>query len=390
MKKIVTILLFGFIIGMALVGCSEDTPDRDDRESTSTNTTGIPSDALAGENPVIDVPNTSIPNMNYSIERSGNYVIVRLDLTGIQDPETRDWLELIGTGNKEQNVWVSVDDTPKGILVYNNGDEGKEQNIKADLVFLVDNSGSMSEEANLVASEISSWATKLAESGLDIRFGCVGYNDAGRISGALDFSSAEKINEYLNRPGISGTSRTTGFYGDKAEFLSNSRTGFNDVWGECGVVALTFADSLFSFRVGANRIYVNFTDEPNQPYNYEKWSVEKVKDVAKWPVSKGTIHTVYSEDTTCFRETPLSNEKPWRLSEYTGGTILQTPYNFSGVSLESLPVTGAMQNSYIIRFTNVDKLMDGKNHVVKITVFTLDGSVKAEKTFTINFGALEE
>lgn len=388
MKQIFKTLLFGCLIGMTFVGCSEETPQRDYSEPE--NTTGIPSDALAGENPEIDVPNTHIPNMNYSVERSGNHVIVRLDLTGIQDPETREWLELIGTGKEEQNVWVSVDDAPKGILVYNSGDNEGEQSIKADLVFLVDNSGSMSEEANLVAAEISSWATKLANSGLDIRFGCVGYNDGGDISGALDFSSAELINEYLNRPNVSGTSRTKGFYGDKAEFLSNSRTGFNEVYEECGVVALTFADSLFSFRTGANRIYVNFTDEPNFPNRIAKWSVEKVKDVTKWPVSKGTIHTVYSADTTDFSETRLYREKPWKLSEYTGGTILQTSSNFSGVSLESLPVTGAMQNSYIIRFTNVDKLMDGKNHIVKITVLTLDGGVKAEKTFTINFGALEE
>ena len=32
---------------------------------------------------------------------------------------------------------------------------------------------------------------------------------------------------------------------------------------------------------------------------------------------------------------------------------------FSGVTLNSLPVTGAMQNSYIIRFTNVSEFMDG-------------------------------
>lgn len=59
--------------------------------------------------------------------------------------------------------------------------------------------------------------------------------------------------------------------------------------------------------------------------------------------------------------------------------------DFSGVSLDTLPVTDAMQNSYVIRFTNIDDMMDGMTHTVKITVKTADGTVRAEKTFYIVF-----
>lgn len=347
--------------------------------------TGIPSDEKADENPEIGQSNTNIPNLNYTVETVDGYAIVRLDLTGIQDPETLEWLKLVGTGNYGQNVWVSVDGKPKGFTVYNSAAEEGQQSIKADLVFLVDNSGSMSDEANAIAAGISSWAEKLASSGLDIRFGCVGYNDGGDISGALDLSMATTIYDYLNRSGYTGTNRTVGFYGNNAEYLQNSRSEFDGVYGECGVVALRYADKLFAFRNNANRIYVNFTDEPNQPNYIEKWSVEIAKDKSIWPATKGTIHTVYSADTT-FNESRLYYEKPWRLSQYTGGTVLKAPTNFSGVSLDKLPVTGAMQNSYIIRFTNVDEFMDGREHTVKITVLTRDGKVKAEKTFAIVFG----
>jgi hypothetical protein len=44
-----------------------------------------------------------------------------------------------------------------------------------------------------------------------------------------------------------------------------------------------------------------------------------------------------------------------------------------------------MQNSYVIRFTNVREFMDGKLHEVKITIVTADNSVMAEKVFMMAF-----
>ena len=75
-----------------------------------------------------------------------------------------------------------------------------------------------------------------------------------------------------------------------------------------------------------------------------------------------------------------------RISEYTGGTVLYASSDFSGVTLTSLPVTGAMQNSYVIRFTNVGEFMDGQAHEVRITILSADGRTRAERTFYIVFG----
>lgn len=77
------------------------------------------------------------------------------------------------------------------------------------------------------------------------------------------------------------------------------------------------------------------------------------------------------------------------LSKYTGGTIIVAPSDFSGVTLQSLPVTGAMQNSYVIRFTNVDEFMDGEVHEVTITILSADGKTYAERTFYVVFGTAE-
>lgn len=349
---------------------------------------GIPSDDDADPNPEIGTSTTYIPNVNYTVENSGNDAIVRLDMTGVQNPDSYEWLKLVGTGGNgvnKQNVWVSVDGKPKGIAVYNNSDNEGENSIMADVVFLVDNSGSMSQEADAIAHDIVAWANTLVNSGLDVRFGSVGYSETGTVNGGLDITDVDVLDAYLDR--YTGTSRTMGFAGSNQSILQSASSSYRCNSGECGVLALRFADERFSFRNGANRIYVNFTDEPNQPGGSSAWSVNYVNSQTQWNTSKGTIHTVYS-DSYSYTESVLRSEYPWRLSEYTGGTKLFVSSDFSGVTLNSLPVTGAMQNSYIIRFTNVSEFMDGQSHEVKVTILSEDGRVRAEKIFYIVFGTV--
>ena len=347
---------------------------------------GIPSDDLADPNPEITTPTTTIPNVNYTFEYEGDDAILRLDMTGVQDPNSEDgWLNLVGTGGNganKQNIWVSLDGKPKGIAVYNNSENEGDHVLLTDVVFLVDNSGSMSEEANAIARDIVNWANTSASSNLDVRFGCVGYD--GTLSGALDLTDVSALSTYLNRS--TGTSRTRGFFGANASSLQSAASQYSTGYSECGVAALRFADEHFTaFRNGASRIYVNFTDEPNQPTGNANWSVNYVNNQNQWNAAKGTIHTVYSDANTNYTERVNYEEYPWRLSEYTGGTKLFTSSSFTGVTLNDLPVTGAMQNSYIIRFTNIRDLMDGQTHEVKITILSEDGTVQGEKTFYIVF-----
>ncbi len=386
MKKINYSMVVLSILAMGMfTSCMSDNDDTIVLESS--NTTGIPSDNLAGENPDVGSTNTLIPNVQYTVEEDENdNVIVRLDLTGIQDAETYDWLRLIGTAQSGQNVWVSIDGNSKAILVYNTVDDEEEDVSRAaDLVFLVDNSGSMSQEADAVASGIESWADWLEESGLDIKFGFVGYSENGKINGAANLTTAEELSTYLNH--ATGQSHTMGFFGTDATDLESAASAYR-VSDECGGMALRYADANIKFRSSSNRIYVNFTDEPNQPAGNEEYSVEYFADQSNWATNQGTVHTVYSADTT-FTERLYYSEKPWHISEYTGGTILVAPSNFSGVTLEDLPVSGAMRNSYIIMFTNVDEYMDGQSHEVMITVLSADGKTRAEKVFYINFSTNE-
>lgn len=361
-----------------LTSCS----DNDDK-TTPEDRTDIPKDNQAQPNPELgDEPNATIPNIQYTTVDEDGAAVFRIDMTGIQDKATLEWLRLLGTGEIGQNIWIEVDGQPKGVKVYNTADDNNERTVPVDLVFLVDNSASMSQEANAIARDITAWAEKLSKTSLDINFGCVGYN--GAITGAVNITSYQNLSDYLNRANVTGTDRTKGFDGPEADITlfneqkDNYNAGYNY---ECGMAALRFATDLFSFRKNANRIFVNFTDEPNQNHKIDRFSVESLRD--DWDTTLGTIHTVYSASQSSDK-----NEANRLMSEYTGGTVIYTNSSFTGVTLEDLPVTDAMRNSHVIRITNIRDLMDGQPHEVRITILSEDGTVRAERTFTVIFEAL--
>lgn len=350
---------------------------------TPMNNTGIPDDSQADPNPILlAAPTTSVPNIQTTVDYVDDVPVIRIDMTGVKNAESVDWLRLYGTGSPEQNIWVEVDDVPKGIDVYNNADQAGGRVIMTDVVFVVDNSGSMSEEADAIARDIISWAQLLTNSGLSVRFGIVGYD--GEITGGIDLTTADELARFLSYG--SGTSRTQHFGDNRTDWSTlASRYYVNGGMDECGVAAIRLADENFKFRMGSNRVYVNFTDEPNFPTSKSGYSVKYFENQNNWAAAQGTVHTVYSA-SKFEGNTWNSREQPWLVSEYTGGTTIFTSSAFTGVTLASLPVTGAMENSYIIRFTNIEELLDGMQHKVHITIRSKDGTVTADKVFYVIFG----
>ena len=348
--------------------------------------TEIPDDSMATPNPIIDSGNVIIPNIITTVEDDK---VIRIDMSGILMPKPEnqpsapnEYLRLYGTGDQEQNVWLEVDDTPKSVYVYNNADGGEDIEVQNDFVFLIDNSGSMDDEADAIARDIVEWATQLSSS-LDVRFAIVGYD--GNITGAINFTDADNISAYLSRS--VGVDRTVGFEGDDAELLAQAAKPYNSVTDaatESPMAALLYANEILSFRAGANRVYVNFTDEPNSNYSREDFSVHYLASQENWEPSNGTIHTVYSSTKHSYQDDEVS-ERPWVMSEYTGGTVLFTDEKFTGVTLNDLPVTGAMQNSYVLKFANISEFLDNQVHEVKVTVMTVDRLICAERLFYLNF-----
>lgn len=339
----------------------------------------IPDDPERPDVPDVYPPDSDLPNPYPTVEEK----VVRLDMTGIQDPYTKEWLKLYGTNLPNQNVWLELEGKSKGILVINNEESEQEvAQVKNDIIFTVDNSGSMGEEANTIANDIIAWAQKLQNAGLDVQFACVGYDINGRISGAIDFCDASRLSAWLNNNG-SGTNHTVGFDDSR---LSTSASRYYVPYDECGAIAIRFADENMSFRAGANRIYINFTDEPNQPDGNAQYSVEWFTNQSNWSPAQGTIHTVYSGGSYTWSN--LYNEDPTLMSTYTGGTIFRTDGSFSGVNLDDLTVTEAMKHSYVIYFRVPETYFDGLPHEVRITVVTPDGHVRRQRTFYITFSTL--
>lgn len=373
MKKTLLFLLTSALL-CTMTACNED-------DELGVNESGIPDNSLAGPSPYVnpEESNVSIPNVGFTVKNK----VVTMNMTGIFIKETGDWLDLQGTQTSGQNIWLEIDGKPRSIKTESTESRVSRAKSLVDLVFLVDNSGSMSEEADLLAAEIESWSAKLA-SMIDIRLGCVGYED-GYISGGLDLNVPDSLYKFLNREYYYGTSRTYGFVGDNAIALENV-AGDYSTYGECGGAALHFADQNFNFRSGANRLYVNFTDEPNQPGGETRkaYSVLSVASQETWAVWQGTIHTVFSggdyyDDTYYWED--YYYEKPWLMSDYTGGTsILDAPADFEGVTLDALPVTGALANSYNVKFHFTEDLATGL-HTVKITILSPDNTIKAVREF---------
>lgn len=357
--------------------------------------TGIPSDINAGTPPIVadgdktfEMP-TSISEMSVDPD---NPKVGRFNLAGI-NLGNNEWLELYGTGSEEQNVWVEIGGVQKSIKVINSDDVVSRSRsnwvtkAKADVVFLVDNSGSMSEEANKVAEEILQWANKLSQT-MDVKFGCVGI-DHRYVNGALDITDVNTLSDYLNS-NYSGTSRTQHFGQNMKtcptgwENLKAKASNYSNAGGECGGIMLHFANENFTFREGANRFYVYFTDEPNQPGSHYDWSVLTVKNGSEyynWSSNNGVIYTVFSsKDNHKNWQNWSYQEDPCLFSTYTGGQIIETDGNFN-ISLDELPVTGAIFKSFIITFNITPDLVVGQEYDITIIIKSKDGKVISKYTY---------
>ncbi|MGM9687723.1 MAG: PL29 family lyase N-terminal domain-containing protein [Alloprevotella sp.] len=338
---------------------------------------GIPQDPSTPSPGIYD-PNTNIPYPGGVIlppDDFGN-IIYSMTLSGISDVNG-DWLRLYGTDDVNQNIWIDIDGSPKGILVINL--EDNVSRVKNDIIFSVDNSGSMSEEADALARDILDLSTYLEDNGLDVRFSVVGYD--GRLTGARNFCTASELSSYLNANGT-GVNRTFHFGGSDASSLSSAASAYNNGYNECGAAAIQYANANFNFRNGSNRIYINFTDEPNQPNGKSAWSVNFFNSEQNWPAQYGTIHSVYSDTNTQYVQTEGYREYPWRMSEYTGGTKMFTSSSFTGVSLKDIPVMDAITHSYTIKFIIPLSYLDGQPHTVVIKVVTPDGTTRGILTLT--------
>jgi hypothetical protein len=352
---------------MIFFGCNKNNP------SESTDNSDIPEDPTNVTVPATQHDNI-VPSATFS-PPTGNRVVVNLQ--GLLNPSTNLPIDLFAdyvAGN--YNFYLEEDGILKGVKLTKVSTGNV---LKADIVFTIDISGSMNEEADSVANGVIDFANVLASSGLDINFACVGYY--GYIAGALNFTDAGSLEDFLNKS--TGTYRPQGFWGPDSIALQTAAWSYASQLGsydENGAMAIQFADSLFNWRSGAQRVFVNFTDEPTQPNGYDRWSTSYLCDVM---AGRATVHTVYSgpADTSSSLNGSwqiLEQERPWKMSECTGGTMLFISETADSLNLSTLPVTGTLSNSYKVEFLSASP---ADSHVVAITIKVTgaDGRIEYDK-----------
>jgi hypothetical protein len=377
MKTWSTIIVAGVLIAGLLLyaGCKKDSGPTG--PAASADNSDIPSDP-GGTAPTPTINNV-IPSATIA-KATNNPNRVQINLLGIIDPTTGNpihfSLSKMGYVAGGANIFVTEDTTLQGIKLTS---VGGGTTLSADVVFVVDNSGSMGDEADTIASKIITFSNYLAASGVNVRVGCVGY-EYGDVNGARNLTDATSLKTYLQRPYHSGTSRTMEAGGPDSTTLATAIVNFPRVYDENGILAIAFADSFFSWRSGAQRIYINFTDEGIQTASQPNWTVAGLK--ARWSASKGSIHTVFSLSDSYWNgatpDTTMDNEnytqwqdgiweRPWSLSTFSGGTVKVVHSDGHDLDLTSLPVTGALTSSYLVEFITSNPNIQ---HNVTITVKT--------------------
>ncbi len=360
MNNRILYILVLFVLSLIVACDSTETPPADN--------TNIPGDPSG-----VTVPTPTLNNALPTATFTPSSGIMKINLQGLLDPTTNQPIQFTYNANNPQssNIFIQEDGVVKGLSVTKVGSGNV---LSADVVFCVDNSGSMDQEADSVAASIIEFANYLQSSGLDVKFAVVGFSVSGDINGGINFTNAQTLNTYLNR--FTGTYRTEGFSGPDSAALYNRANNFGYAGDENGIMACLFADSVFAWRAGAQRVMILFTDEPTQS-NGVNWTNSVGCSLLS---GKATVHTVFSEDTTYYSSYwSQTDERPWEISTCTGGTIKFIPESATGLNLIDLPVAGTLTNSYLVQY----RTSTPGTHTVKITVSTstADGS----KTYSVTY-----
>lgn len=270
---------------------------------------------------------------------------VHMTVLGVVDPATSHAIDL-----KPGETLVVLEDGKEVPMTVVPKDDNTEQ-VTVDLVFAVDNSGSMGQEADGIAEKIVAFAQLLAKSGVDARFAVVGVN--GDVTGAFDFGTADAMDKYLKMG--SGTRRTKHF-GSNAK-LEKAAKGLRSSYPseENGIAAIKFANDHLTWRKDAQRIFISFTDEPTHPSTRNApWSTTKATCDA-WTPTSGNVHTVWSGSSLGrMRWREGRAENPAELSRCTGGVVMSVRRDAKDLDLTTLPMTEALTQSVIVEYESAD------------------------------------
>jgi len=213
-------------------------------------------------------------------------------------------------------------------------DEGGEVRM-ADIVFLIDNSGSMSTEIAAVKNNCEAFADALAASEIDYRLGLVQFGQSANGG----------------HPRLMGS----GLTGSVSEFKSWVGTMPADGGYEYGFEAIRLAIQSYSFRPGTQKVFILITDEDSDDRN-----------------KQSTIDMILANDVTvhvaanCGYGTSQADYcGTGSVRDVSGGLLFPVTGDYRSI----LDTIGeAVADAYIVRYRTDNPVFDGLERTVVCTV----------------------
>ncbi len=300
-------------------------------------------------------PHLTDPDLTLSGSIEGeesNPEIIHVVLNAIINPETGEPI----TDLTDDNLIVVEDSLVQGFVLKK---VGEEVTAKADIVFIIDATGSMGEEIEKVKESVLAFAGSLSEEGLDVKLGAVTFGDSVReyIDFTEDFSDTA---------------------GEFYTFISGIYATGGGAWAENDLDPIYHAWKHFSWRDGAQRIFILITDAPvdqvdDDNYEYEHvcpFTIDMLLDTLR---GEAVIHAVCPDKKvspdgdTIYMGYDWDDDgaadswdvvyggvgHPKDLATGTGGRWMQLPGS-GEVDLTELPIATTITQSWVIDFETSD------------------------------------
>lgn len=257
---------------------------------------------------------------------------------------------------------------------------GVNAGLKADIVFVIDNTGSMGPAIAGVRASVLSFLDAIRGSGQDIQAGLIAFND--EIAPG-DTTSGVDVTDLRAHPAVYGFHDLTDTY-DESSTLYQQIANLPAVAGgdspELCFGGLDYARRTFGWRSGAQRIYIVITDITSwgQGYpipNNKGIDADYFTDVslAELLRSEGSVVHCFCPDNRPFLATGEYNVRP--LATLTGGTW--TPFS-AVLDLTSLPIIGVTTASGLAEYVKNGDPSVVKARTLRVVVKTAAGGTTSD------------
>jgi hypothetical protein len=243
-------------------------------------------------------------------------------------------------------------------------------NIGVDIVFAQDLSGSMGSAITGVRSSVTAFADDLANRGLNVQIGAVGYSGPGTIPSTPASSTCEYLGPFQDLT-------------DPTTFQSHVSQHWYPYDGcdgpENGLEAIEMAHGNMSWRSGAVRHYIDITDVSHHWSGTScngmgPCSDQTIESLVSLVGNTVTIHAVAPSDA--YYRTYGGGVDPWMLAEETGGTKLDLGTGY--VDLTTIGLSEVLGETVSFTFNSSSTVGAFHNLRIRVEVEVAGTTYRAE------------